>query len=605
MFSLLAVLQVLQLLISSTVANIMVGSITITEDGQQVKRYVSSEYPPAITLSGNSLSLTHNSQVQIAETYSESWDPNMFKKYKLQGKTLSFTTDISEIGCSCNAALYTVSMPGIGSNGQASGGERGTYYCDANHVQKQWCWEMDIMEANKYTTVATPHKCYQAPGGYISSCDQGGCGTNAYHVNSKGMGPGSSYTIDTRYPFRYSLYYGDTYHVTLSQNGKTFEFDACDDASYRATMNQMFEFGQVIIISHWGDAYSKMDWLDSMTGCSGDCDTSGNFKVSDIEISSGNTAGGSGSGSTGSGSTDTGSSSDCGYVPSTCTGDLNWAASTGKSQYPQYYSNFQSVTGVALSSASTEDMQLYWACKNYNPNGHCSGLQKPCSRTCYPSSSGSGSTGSSGSGSSGSSGSITITQTASANQWWYAVTVSASSGLTVNSLKMKGSGMWSWETGVYEWGYYKFNGNAPYSAPLSFQATLSSGTVVEGQVISSMSSGASGTLSVSSAFTAEEETVSTTDGLSTGGVVAIVVSMVLVCGMMAALCFVCHRRKNKVIAAGVEDEEVIGDNAIVDDMEKETGYDMTPIGDGDGQTGNTGDNEQEVMIEVPVTETNQ
>merc|ERR1712156_378 len=149
--------------------------------------------------------------------------------------------------------------------------------------------------------------------------------------------------------------------------------------------------------------------------------------------------------------------------------------------------------------------------------------------------------------------------------------------------------MGSWEDGVAEWDYYKFTGNAPYSAPLTFQATLSTGQVVEGQVINSISSGASGTLSVSSAYTADED-AATTDGLSAGGMAAFVLSAVLVCCMMGALCFVCYRKKNKVIAAGVEDEEVIGDTAIVEEMEKESGYDMTTIGNGDGPAAGTGDN---------------
>merc|ERR1711879_410558 len=140
--------------------------------------------------------------------------------------------------------------------------------------------------------------------------------------------------------------------------------------------------------------------------------------------------------------TDTGSG-DCGYVPSSCSGDLNWAVSTGKSQYPEYYQNFQSVTGVALSAATSEDMQLFWYCVNANPNGNCGGLQAPCGRTCYPSNSGSGTDTGTDTGSS--SGTITISQKSGANQWWYAVTVTASSGLTVTGLKMKGNGQWWWK----------------------------------------------------------------------------------------------------------------------------------------------------------------
>merc|ERR1711923_283818 len=155
----------------------------------------------------------------------------------------------------------------------------------------------------------------------------------------------------------------------------------------------------------------------------------------------------------------------------------------------------------------------------------------------------------------------------------YAVTVTASSGLTVTGLKMKGNGQWSWEEGVAEWDYYKFTSNAPYSAPLSFQATLSTGQVVEGQVINSISDGSSGTLSVSSAYTASEGDAATKDGMSSGEMAAVVICSVLALCVLSALCFVCYRKRNKVIAAGVEDDEVIGDSAIVEDMEKDGAYD--------------------------------
>ena len=53
---------------------------------------------------------------------------------------------------------------------------------------------------------------------------------------------------------------------------------------------------------------------------------------------------------------------DCGYVPSSCSGDLSWAVSSGKNRYPQYYPYFESVTGTALSAASQDDMVAYWVC---------------------------------------------------------------------------------------------------------------------------------------------------------------------------------------------------------------------------------------------------
>ena len=153
----------------------------------------------------NKIILQHNAQVQIAETGASAYGPNIFMKYKLLGKTLSYTVDLSSIGCSCNSAFYLVTMPGYGSNGQPTPGQYGTYYCDANDVGGTWCWEFDIQEANKYVTATTPHSCSQPPGGYISSCDRGGCGTNSHNVDGNGIGPGGQYKINTQSPFKYAI----------------------------------------------------------------------------------------------------------------------------------------------------------------------------------------------------------------------------------------------------------------------------------------------------------------------------------------------------------------------------------------------------------------
>merc|ERR1712154_743851 len=136
----------------------------------------------------------------------------------------------------------------------------------------------------------------------------------------------------------------------------------------------------------------------------------------------------------------------------------------------------------------------------------------------------------------GSSGSVTITNKKGLNMWWYAVTLSVPSGVTVTSLKMRDSTMMSWETGISEWDYYKFTANKPYSAPFHFKVTISSGQEYIGyNVINSISEGDSGRVSLAFAFTA-------------GGVAAIVISAVLVCCIFGALLFV-YRRKNRVIAA--------------------------------------------------------
>jgi len=72
----------------------------------------------------------------------------------------------------------------------------------------------------------------------------------------------------------------------------------------------------------------------------------------------------------------------CGNVPDSCYGDLSWAATTGTKSHSWWYPDFESITGVSLSAAGNDDVQLYWYCKGENPNGHCDGLEAPCGRSC-------------------------------------------------------------------------------------------------------------------------------------------------------------------------------------------------------------------------------
>ena len=177
-------------------------------------------------------------------------------------------------------------MPALDSNSNPTPGDWGIYYCDANDVNGEWCWEMDIIEANMYASQTTPHTCDQAPGTPTYSCDRAGCGTNTYYENNSGMCPSSACTINTKYPFDFSITMNsDSYRVKMEQNGQTFEFDVCGDDSYLSNMVQALDFGMVLVISYWGSDYSIMSWLDGPTGCTGNCDNPGNITFSDISIS--------------------------------------------------------------------------------------------------------------------------------------------------------------------------------------------------------------------------------------------------------------------------------------------------------------------------------
>jgi len=108
------------------------------------------------------------------------------------------------------------------------------------------------------------------------------------------------------------------------------------------------------------------------------------------------------------------------------------------------------------------------------------------------------------------------------------------------------------------------------------------------------------TYNLASAFTvtAEDEESS---GLSTGAVIGIIAA-VLACCLLTGFGIMWYRRRNKVLAAGVDDDEVIGtlEDTGVTGGEDKTGYDMSPIG---MDTAENPDAENEIMIEVEVTET--
>jgi len=86
-----------------------------------------------------------------------------------------------------------------------------------------------------------------------------------------------------------------------------------------------------------------------------------------------------------------------------------------------------------------------------------------------------------------------------------------------------------------------------------------------------------------------------------GLVIAVVAGICLLCAVMAALCFVGHRRKNAMAGSdGVGEAE--RDNVVAEETEA-VEWDMTPIGMDDADTANVQHQERNTMIEVNVTET--
>lgn len=83
----------------------------------------------------------------------DSIDPSAYFKPNLLGGSMEYDADLSQVGCGCVSALYTVLMPGIDNSSDPF------KYCDASKVGGHYCPEFDIMEANKYAYHVTGHKC--------------------------------------------------------------------------------------------------------------------------------------------------------------------------------------------------------------------------------------------------------------------------------------------------------------------------------------------------------------------------------------------------------------------------------------------------------------
>ena len=182
---------------------------------------------------------------------SEDVTPSTFTRRMLWNatRTLSYTVDLSKVGCACNAALYLVAMPYHDKSAC------GDYYCDASFPHCH-CPEMDIQEANTHAWAATPHKCTGKKGDY-TSCDHGGCGKQ---FSGSEYGPGK--TIDTNKPFQVSVTLSPSSVVKLKQGSEMASVhDPCSVNSESLTD------GMVVAISNWGQSGSGMGWLDKDRGC--------------------------------------------------------------------------------------------------------------------------------------------------------------------------------------------------------------------------------------------------------------------------------------------------------------------------------------------------
>lgn len=232
--------------------------------------------------------------MEVTTKPTDFYQPDIFFNFTLLGKELSYTVDRNQVGCSCNSALYFAALPGYNADQDLNLSDQGTYYCDANKVFGNYCPEMDVSEANRYTLQTTPHKCSKPDGKYYSSCDRSGCMANVWFKNPWAMCPESSCTIDTRKPYTHTTAFEKSedgkltaIKNTLIQGSQNFTFDACSSDDYLEEMTDHLAADMAMIFQSWGNSWWLMSWLDFMTLCLGSCKLEETVAIfSDIKIKS-------------------------------------------------------------------------------------------------------------------------------------------------------------------------------------------------------------------------------------------------------------------------------------------------------------------------------
>ena len=125
------------------------SKVSVTENGQPIDIWLAVHGGPTVSSNGETIRVPHNNKAYLTTSNGNgAFTPGMYYAPNLLGGSIAYDVDLSQAGCSCNAALYLVGMPARDRAGDYLAGPAGDYYCDANDVDGSWCGELDIMEAN-------------------------------------------------------------------------------------------------------------------------------------------------------------------------------------------------------------------------------------------------------------------------------------------------------------------------------------------------------------------------------------------------------------------------------------------------------------------------
>ena len=220
--------------------------------------------PTHVSGNGGELASELNSRAYFAQSCQDGvYDHKQYLALYLLGKRMEYTTDMSDLGCGCNAAFYLTSMHQNSHKSECS-----DYYCDANNVCGESCAEIDIQEGNKFSWHSTLHSKWDRFGVGKGVGGGGADWSGSRDWSTSEYGPGAT-CIDTSKPFQVEVAFPADSHcqlvgmeITLSQKARS---DcklkvAVDNYWGMPELSKALAAGMTPIVSYWNS--DDMLWMD-------------------------------------------------------------------------------------------------------------------------------------------------------------------------------------------------------------------------------------------------------------------------------------------------------------------------------------------------------
>jgi len=194
------------------------------------------------------------------------YDNKKYANVKLLGKTISYTVDLSSVGCGCDAQVHLVPMR---HNSQKS--KCKDFFCGPSqkHVCGETCFTIRLQDANQYSWFTSLHLKDDPHGVSI-----GYGGKERRDWNSTQYGP-SAKCIDTTWPFRVAVSFLtndkgtlETVKLTLSQTKSSCNLTAQIDMYILGTrdglseLSEAMEAGVTPVVTYWND--DSLLWMDGL-----------------------------------------------------------------------------------------------------------------------------------------------------------------------------------------------------------------------------------------------------------------------------------------------------------------------------------------------------